>query len=56
MLSDEEREKLVALFPWVFDFDAALRPAKNFADALVRLRTIPVRKVGQRKRRAKKYS
>lgn len=53
LITDEERERLVAAFPWVKDFDAVLRCASSLPEAVARLRSIPVRKVsevGQRKR------
>jgi len=55
-ISDTERERLVALYPWVRDFDRVLRSARCFSDAVSRLKALPVRpvsEIGSRKRRKK---
>ena len=48
--ADKDRETLLAHFPWVRNFDAILRSANNFSDAVARLRAVPVRKVSDIRR------
>ena len=54
--SDQDREKLLAAFPWAKSFDATLRSSKSFSDAVARLKNLPVRRVPEiGKRRRKRH-
>jgi len=50
-ISDAEREKLVSTFPWIRDVDAAIGSARDFVDAVGRLRSLPIIRIGERRRK-----
>jgi hypothetical protein len=53
-ITDQQRELLVSRFPWIRDFDTVLGSAKDFAEAVGRLQSLPVRKVGEIRRRKRR--